>query len=181
MFAYCNNNPICYSDPTGCILAYDMFIEALEGDGSDQEYDEKSKAVRKLKKSSILIDIFLTNVEKFISSGATQFGSYHGSFSTYGAESFNDKDLSLSIGAARYIMTITKETRTSGFGWWKKEEMRYVATITVFDTYDFTEWRTDNSFGSIMNNIAYIGQIFDVVKPYDWQATFTMSTDWEEI
>ena len=179
MFAYCLNNPVCHADPSGHMVAFDMFIQALDGDGSDQEYDDESELAKKLKKSHALLQLFEENVEKFIASNAKDYCIYHGTFSTYSGTTFADKDLALSVGAANYTMTITKETRTAGFLWIKQEQTRYVATVIVHDIYDFTEWRDGSSFGSIMNNIAYIGQIMGYIKAYRWQAVFTIATDWE--
>ena len=50
--------------------------------------------------------------------------------------------------------------------------------VVVYDRYDFTEWRNDGSFGSVMNNAAYLGQLFGYIKDYDWEATFTYTTPW---
>ncbi len=178
MFAYCNNNPICFSDPTGRILTIEMFDYAVLGDGEELYFEEESEMSKALKKSTALLKEFKKNIEKFIASGATLSGGYWGTFSTYEGDSFTDKDLSLSVGSARYLMSISKETRTTGFLWWRKEESRYVADVLVWDVYDFTEWRTDDSFGSIMNNIAYIGQSMGLIVPYYWQAKFTLTTKW---
>ena len=179
MFTYCNNKPVSNVDPTGHMIAYDMFEEAIFGDGSRKEYDEDSKLSKALAKSKALQTEFEENLAKFIDSGAIMYGTYFGSISTYDGETLSEKDLALSVGAARYIMTITREHQTSGFLWWKKEEVRYVATIIISDVYDFTEWRNDSSFGSIMNNLALIGQIVGLVKPYHWSAEVVIRTEWE--
>ena len=181
MYAYCNNNPVNFCDQTGHMIAYEMFMEAFLGDGDDRIYDEKSKLSKALAKSESLQKEFEENLAHFINSGATEFGIYIGTISTYSGETFSDKDLALSVGKARYSMTIVEELRTSGFLWWKKEEHRYVATITIFDKYDFTEFRTDFSFGSIMNNLAFFGQIGGIVEPYYWEAQVVITTEWEAV
>ena len=163
------------------MLAYDMFEEALNGDGSDKEYDEKSKLSKALKKSTAIKAEFEKNLNDFTNYDTLLYGLYYGTISTYEGNTATDKDLSLSVGAARYSMVIYKETRTTGFLFWEKEQVRYVAEVTVTDTYDFTEWRTDGSFGSRMNNIAYFGQHFGIIKPYDWKSTFVISTEWEDV
>ena len=58
-------------------------------------------------------------------------------------------------------------------GWWifKKTKTRYVADITVSDIYDFDEYRDDNSFGNIMNNLGYGMQNIGIIKPYEWEAS----------
>ena len=38
-----------------------------------------------------------------------------------------------------------------------------------------------NSFGSVMNNIAVIYDFFIGGNDYDWYATYTYTTDWEDV
>ena len=177
MFAYCLNNPVLHNDSHGD-LAIPFFLDAFLGDGAKKKYGERSRLARSLKKSKAVLNEFDKNVKKFIDSGATKYGTYFGSLSTYDASSLNDYDLSLTVGRARYIMTIQKETRTKGILWWRREESRYVAQVSVWDSYDFTEWFSGSSFGSIMNNIAFIGQAVGLVVPYDWSVSFTVATRW---
>ena len=54
MFAYCNNNPIMYTDSTGCYplqTAFEFLETWLKGDEDEQNYSEKSRIVKQLKKS----------------------------------------------------------------------------------------------------------------------------------
>lgn len=105
--------------------------------------------------------------------------NYSGFLNTYDLDNKYDYDLSLSVGKASYSMVIEKETRTKGILWWKTEQTRYTATFTVTDTYNFDELRDWDSFGGTMNNIGLCLQAMDVIKPYDWEATFIISTKWE--
>ena len=148
------------------------------GGGEAQYYGGRANVSQTLCKSTAIWSEFEDNLADFRQSGA-EVESYSGSFSTYDGCNRYDYDLSLSVGAAGYTMEIRKETRTSVFLFWKKEQTRYVANVTVTDTYDFDAWRTDNSFGSVMNNLGLALQYSNVVVPYKWEATFTISTKWE--
>ena len=182
MFSYCMNDPVNSSDPSGhakkrFFVAIKMLWQALNGNGKKQYYGKKSSVSKSLRKSTAMKSEFDTHCLDFIQSGK-ETKQYSGSISTYDVNNKYDYDLSLSVGAASYTMEIKKETRTHGILFWKKEQIRYTATVTVTDIYDFDAWRRDGSFGSVMNNIGLIAQDFDVIKPYEWEATFTMSTEW---
>ena len=69
-------------------------------------------------------------------------------------------DLKLFIGEANVSM---EGTRINNI---------WVVDARVYDTYDFTEWRYDFSFGSIANNFGLILSDIGLVKPYKWDVNF---------
>ena len=46
-------------------------------------------------------------------------------------------------------------------------------TVTVYDIYDFTEHRTDKSFGAMVNNLGHSMQNLGLIQPYNWSITFS--------
>jgi len=73
-------------------------------------------------------------------------------------------------------MTIMEETKTTGF--FKKTKSRYVINVTVSDVYNFDEYRNDKSLGSMLNNWGYDMQKNGNIKPYSWDAAYTVYSKW---
>ena len=177
MFVYCYNNPIMYKDTSGYFpwTAFEMLNTWLNGDGTDQYYSKKSRIVKQLKKSSKMQAAINTAIENYKAGQSVTFG--YGEFTS----EEDGWDLYLSTQHFSYTITVEKETRTVGFLWWKHKEERYVATVEVYDRYDFNNLREWNSFGNIMNNLAYIYHIFGGGDDYEWFATYTYTTKWEDV
>ena len=176
MFAYCNNNPVRYADSVGYYplqTAFEFLERWLTGDGSEQKFTEKDKVTKKIKKSSQMQSAIDTAIEQYKEGQTPKPGSLHFTPDDGGYE------LYLGIQHCSYSITVTKETKTTGFWFWKKEKTRYVATVTVSDIYNFDEIRDWNSFGSIANNLAYIYNLLGGGHDYEWTATFTQTTKWE--
>ena len=177
MFAYCSNNPIILLDPSGNV-AVCFFADSFMGDGKKRNYNNNSRFARALKKSTAILNVLEERIQAIEAAGAER--TYcKSSTSVYAENTLNDKDLALTVGKAEYTMLLSRETRTTGALWWKKEQTRYVAEITMWDSYDFTEWFPGYSFGAIMNNIAAVGQFLGIIVPYDWEVSFTIKTKWE--
>ena len=80
-----------------------------------------------------------------------------------------------------YQIYVERQTRTSGILFWKQRQERYVATVTVYDEYDFDlkEWK---GIGNTLNNIARILHIgMGVGRDYKWTAVYTYNTSWKKI
>jgi hypothetical protein len=90
-------------------------------------------------------------------------------------------ELYLSTQHFDYSITVVKETRTKGILWWKHEEVRYKAIVSVHDTYNFDKFRECNSFGNVMNNLAYSHHILGGGNDFEWYATYTYSTKWTDV
>ncbi len=178
MFAYCNNNPVNYCDASGQYAlqaAFELFYTWIDGDGTTQYYSENSRMVKLLKKSSKMQKYIYQALENYVIKDekvTRGTGEFTGSEDGY--------ELYLSTQHFTYCISVTEERRTRGFWFWKHEEVRYTATVTVYDTYDFDEFRDWNSFGSIMNNLAYIYSFFGG-NDYDWYATYTYTTEWTDV
>lgn len=115
MFAYCNNNPINLRDITG-EMPFEVALELLEkwiyGNGEKQYYDDDSSIAKKLKKSKTMRAIIDDEIQKFENNDS------YGSGSVYFGD--DEPDLWLGIRRANYEVTITKETKESGFWIFKK-------------------------------------------------------------
>ena len=178
MFAYCDNNPVAYIDPIGSYplqAAFEFFWNWLTGDGGEsQHYEEDSRIVKKLKKSKKMRQIVDSAIENYkvgqpVTSGESEFTSADG------------KELYLSTQQFYYTVTVEEQTRTKGWWIFKREQIRYVATVTVEDTYNFDSFREGTGVGTIMNNIAYLYHLLGGGHDYEWSATYTYSTKWKKI
>ena len=176
LYAYCSNNPVMNVDFTGCYplqAAFELLFTWLTGDGSVQNYSSSSRIVKKLKKSKKMQKIINNELEnhkngKEVLSGTSEFTPEDG------------YELYLSTQHFDYTITVTEQTRTRGFWFWKREQKRYVANVVVHDTYNFDSYRDWNSFGNIMNNIAYAYSHIGGAD-FEWYATYTYSTKWNNI
>ena len=177
MFAYCNNNPIMYTDSTGCYplqTAFEFLETWLTGNEDEQNYSEESRIVKQLKKSKKMQSYIDSAIENYKSGQSTTTG--YGEF-TAGEDGY---ELYLSTQHFDYTITVAEETRTVGIWFWKHEETRYTATVTVHDTYNFDTFREWNSFGNTMNNLAYAYHILGGGNDFEWFATYTYSTKWTD-
>ena len=144
------------------------------GNGEEQHYSAKSRIVKQLKKSSQMKTYIDNAINNYKEGQSTTTGTGEFTASTDGY------DLYLSTQHFKYSITVTEERRTKGILWWKHEEVRYTATVVVYDRYDFDEFREWNSFGNIMNNLAYSYSILFGANDYDWYATYTYTTKWTD-
>ena len=89
-------------------------------------------------------------------------------------------DLYLSIQHCDYEITVTRETRTRNFLFFKYSQERYIVHVEVWDEYDFDmkEW---NSIGNILNNTATILHRLGVGTDYEWRASFSYVFDWKNL
>ena len=91
-----------------------------------------------------------------------------------------DIDLWLGVRKADYKMTLVKETKTTGFWFFKKEKSRYKATITISDIYNFdTGNEKGDGIGSWLNNVGFWAQSHKLGTSYHWSVTFDVWTRWE--
>jgi hypothetical protein len=179
MFAYCGNNPVVRMDASGYIFldaARDLLNQWLNGDGSKQIYKSKSSIVRALKKSAKMNGYIERAINNYKSTGKSHTGLLTGEF-TRKADGW---DLYLSTQHFSYEIFVKRETRTRGFWFWKYKQERYVATVYVYDEYDFDPkpWK---GVGNVMNNIAWILNCGGVGNDYKWTATYTSETKWKRI
>ena len=154
-----------------------MLKQAINGNGEKQVYGAESDISKTLSKSKIMEDEIEKNLKDYKESGEKTV-TYDGSVSLYGKDNIYDLDLSYSVGKASYSMTIIEETKTTGFWFFKKTKSRYVINVTVSDVYNFDEYRNDQSLGSMLNNWGYDMQKNGNIKPYSWDATYTVYKKW---
>ena len=172
MFAYCNNNPVIFSDPSGELVSVDILDIWTSGNGEDMYFDEKSNISKKLKKSRIIKGIINAEIEKM--ENGEEYGSGTVTFTS------EEPDLWLGIRAASYTMTISKETRERGFWFLKHNESRYVVDVIIYDTYNFNFGsETGDGIGSILNNIGFYAQEMGLGTEYKWEAYFKYETKWK--
>ena len=175
MLSYCNNNPVKYIDSKGYYpleTALDFLFNWLIGDEDEENYSEGSSIVNRLKESKKMQTYIEDAIDNYESGQSITTG--YGEFTA--AE--DGTDLYLSTQHFDYTITVTKETRTASIFSWQGEVTRYTATVTVHDTYNFDSYRAWNSFGNILNNIAYAYHTYVGGNDFEWFATYTYSTPW---
>lgn len=199
LYVYCGNNPVNHIDingnfPWACafllvavVTAYtsiQMLGTAVLGDGKKLKYSEDSMLSKKLKTSKIMENEFKQNVKDYSSNNTNAPKLYTSenkdlNFKNTRKENISDFDLAYSVGRFTYNMVIEKETKTTGFLFWKKEKTRYVGYVKVYDEYDFDYQPEDGSLPIILNNYGVKLEEYGIIKPYLWEATYTCSTKWE--
>lgn len=91
-----------------------------------------------------------------------------------------ETDLWLGIRRANYEVTIEEKTKTTGFWIFKRTRTKYIAYVTVSDTYDFNRGdETGDGIGSWLNNFGYWVQEKNVGKAYYWEAEYVYKTKWD--
>ena len=81
-----------------------------------------------------------------------------------------------------YSITVITETKETGFWFFKKKKTRYVASVTVYDTYDFNEIREWTGLGNILNNGAFLAhEYLDIGADYGWEIYYVYYGDWENV
>lgn len=191
MFAYCCNNPINCKDPYGDFFGYitrdnlipiatnvllpvacQFMLTWLNGDGSTQYYDGGSNVCSAIKESEKMRGYIDDAISYYKGSGDPVF---HGTSEFTHAE--DGWDLYLAIQHFDYTITVVEERAPTRLLFRGQEKVRYVVTIQVHDTYDFTkrEWE---SIGDYLNNGAYYLHNMGVGEDYEWYATYTYTTRW---
>ena len=137
-------------------------------------YGKRSRIVKLLKESP--------KMQKHVAEAIEN--KKNGKLTTSGDDEFTAAEdgweLYLSTQHYRYVIDVKEETRTIGTWLWKKEQVRYIATVVVYDTYNFDTLREWNSLGNILNNGAYIAHAFGVGNDYTWYAAYTYTSKWED-
>ena len=181
LFAYCGNNPILRYDPNGkafLSIARNLLKTWLTGDGSKKVFTKGTALVKALRKNTQMQNHVNTAISnyKIDSTNSTYSGTVHFQPSTDGM------DLYLGVQHANVSISVSKETRTTGVWFWKKTQERYVATVTLTDSYDFDNLRTWRTVGSILNNGAFLAhEYMGVGTDYDFSANYICYTSWETI
>ena len=174
MFAYCNNNPVNYSDDNGNAplkVARFLFTYFIFGGGKNLILNNFSFVSRALKRSKTMKNKINEEIEKY------KKGEEYGK----GDVIFQKKepDLWLGVRKADYELTIKEETKETGL-FKKKEKTRYVVNVKVYDTYDFNVGdETGDGLGSYLNNFGYWMQENNLGKVYYWEAHYEYKTKWE--
>ena len=177
MFAYCNNNPVARVDSNGeypLQAAFEFLGAWLFGKKDERHYSNNSRISRELKKSKTMRSIVDKAIDDYRSGQSTPPGTGELTANEDGYE------LYLSTQHFSYTVDVATETRSVGFGRWKHEEIRHTATVVVSDIYNFDSLRDWNSFGNIMNNIAYLYHLAGGGNDFAWTATYTYSTKWTD-
>ena len=177
MFAYCNNNPVRHIDSLGLFplrAARDLLDKWVFEDEDEYYFDERSKITKSLKKSKKMETIIQNAIEA--AKDGQPVTSGEGEFTA----SDDGWDLYLSTQHFSYTITVEKQERTIGL-FKKRDQVRYVAVVEVSDTYNFDKIREWNGIGNILNNGAYIAHGFGFGTDYEWSATYTYTTQWEDV
>ena len=175
MFTYCNNNPVNLTDDDGRAplkVARYLFARWIFGGGKKIILKSNSFVSKSLKKSKTMRAKINETVEKYKNGEEYESGTV--------IFKHNEPDLWLGVRKADTKMTIKKETKTTGFGSFKKTKTRYVVNVTVLDTYNFNKGdEIGDGIGSWLNNIGYWAQEKNLGKEYEWEANYVYKTKWE--
>lgn len=175
MFAYCANNPVNLADDNGQApfkVARYLLSYWILGGGKDLILKNNSLVSRALKKSKTMQKEINEEIEKY------KKGQKYGTGTVIFKK--NEPDLWLGIRRANYVLTIDKETKTTGFWFFKKRKTRYVVNVKVSDTYDFNVGdESGDGIGSLLNNFGYLMQEQNVGKAYYWEANYVYKTKWK--
>ena len=202
MFAYCENNPITRSDPTGYLsvvsiggfivgviggvvvgagieviegleAAFDLLSTWIVGDGSSQIYLDGSPIVEALQDSPKMDGHIQNAINRYESGGAAAY---------YGTDEFTPTEdganLYLSTQHFSYFIAVTTEKRFRGFWDQNCKQERTVATVYVYDTYDFDP-KAWNGIGNVLNNLAYYLNYYGGTgNDYYWCAAYSYKCEW---
>ena len=175
MFAYCNDNPVNGVDRAGSkSIAVFLLNHWLKGDGEDLSFDEDSFVSSEIKNSNIFKEEIEARIADFKNGGPSKLSSKELIFTSA------EKDLWLGIRRANYDIEIEEETKTFTFLGLRFTKTHYVATIRVYDIYNFNRGdESGDSIGSVLNNIGYSAQEIGMGTEYSWEAFITYETKWD--
>lgn len=192
-YAYCYNNPVMYSDPSGyslkdtvkeiiCntgvafleergwTLAAKMFEHAFWGGGKNFGLETSLLMISEIKKSSGFSNELKLTIMNNISNNTLVNQGLPGIFyiNDFDYEFLeNEPNLHYSIQHADYDIVVF-----CMFDY-------CIAMITISDRYDFTDIRTideedglEISLSNLANDLGYFLQISELIEPYDWSVTF---------
>ena len=175
MFAYCGNNPVMYVDANGeapLKVARYLLSYWIYGNGESLYLNKNSFVTKTIKKSKTMKEIIDSEIRKYEKGSA--YGTGNVTFKS------NETDLWLGVRNASYEISITKETKTTGFWFFKKTKTRYIVSVKVYDTYNFnTGDEKGDGIGSWLNNLGYWAQKKEIGKEYYWEANYEYKTKWE--
>ena len=178
-YAYCLDNPVNRLDVNGCNSAIDLLLTWLFGDGSDQKYEDCSDLVRALRRSKKMKG-FINEAIDESKKGFLDGHEIHENQSAIFTREEDGSELYLALHKFSYTITVTKEIKVTKFLWWTFKKHRYKADVTVTDTYNFDKIQEWDSFGNVMNNLAYLyHEKLGGGKDYDIEATYTVYTKWK--
>ena len=175
MFCYCLNNPVNMVDSDGreaLTVAKELLLHWIIGNGEPIKYDYYDDFILKFQRSRTM-KLEINRQIKLNVNGADNLD---------GSIIFTPPDIDLWLGVrkADYKMTLVKETKTTGFWFFKKEKSRYKATITISDIYNFdTGNEKGDGIGSWLNNVGFWAQSHKLGTSYHWSVTFDVWTRWE--
>ena len=176
MFAYCGNNPVKRSDSSGKSwgVALQFLDKWLWGDGSYEIYDWRSGIVGLLSSNN--------KIHSLVYKAYKETNSSQNHIEGTGEFTFKEDGPGLYLSTQHfnyYIYDVKKEVRVVNYIFFKKTQVRYTAKVIVYDYYNFDSVREWNSFGNIMNNIAYYMHQYGAGKDYMWYAAYIHATPWE--
>lgn len=174
-YAYCNNNPVMFVDPSGergIKVASTLLLDAFFGGGANKDYVRNQDFYTTFYLSPILNKEINKRFEEFKLSGESS-SRVSESIAFYGNDlNPDDFDLHLGVGKANYTMEFKKEAVNKRFLWKTWNETQYSVTVTISDTYDFDEYREGRTISNWLNNWGYDMQKKGNLTPFFWSYQF---------
>ena len=158
-------------------VSINMFARSILGRGKKKSYGPISGVSKKLKGSDIMNDEIYKYANEVKTSGK-KIAIYSDSVALYGKGTSEDIDLSYSAGKVDYSLVFTEELRIKKIDGIYVSQSRYRVDVTVSDVYNFDEYREGFSMGNILNNFGYDLQKIGIIKPYKWEASYSVYGEW---
>lgn len=189
IYIYSGNNPVMYIDPTGKGFFTTLFVTVVAAVVVKAVVSATSKAYLTATKKDLSNDMFQKsmhgptgNVSKSIqkkienkTKTTTQIqdtikkcinqsnGKSFTAADCKGSVEFTEGDLYYSIQKTNYKISGTKIDNST----WN-------INVNLYDTYDFTEFRTSLTVGALANNLGFVMQHTGLLIPYDWDVSYDM-------
>ena len=166
-------NPIKYTDPDGRFLraAAQLLFDAFFGKGKTQDYSKSMNFLISFLNSPKMNSEINKLLDDFKTLGVEQ-KTYYDDIHFY--EGFQDCDLRLAVGKAKYEVTIRSDKVEKKTFFRMKEVTVYTILVKIMDKYNFDEKRSDGSITSMLNNWGYDREKEGSITPFYWTFSYVI-------
>lgn len=145
-----------------------MLVKSTSVNPTAKTYGDSSKLAATAKQSNKMNKIIKSEIDAHKKTNKKKYyNSSSGNF--YEDIDKTDIDLKYSIGAFDYSIDITTTPDS------------YLVNMTVYDVYDFTEWKKGFSLGNVLNNGAFVLQKLNKIQSYPWVLNYQVEIARDDI